>query len=494
MILSNDKKNDALRLDEKQHVEEPLLAQLEEQGWTVIRLEQKQEPAGELPPAFWPGGAAAQAGRGVAQDQPVPARRSGGGGRPPHHHVPRPQPDREQPAGATVSAGEHHRRRQPRHGRDQPHRPLRGFQEPGEQLVHRHLAVQGAHPGTEHHIVPDIVLFLNGLPIGVIECKSPKVKEPIAEAIDQLLRYSQQRGRRAEGNAELFYYNQFLVATCRQQAKFGTITTHIEKHFFRWTDPYPLTLDDLPHEGTSPNDQQRLVAGMCSKDNLLDLIQSFTIFSTNAKGKTIKVVARYQQFRAVKLTVKRLLEGRNRRERSGIIWHTQGSGKSLTMMFMVREMRQHVDAGRLEGGLRHRPHATGGSACRNQPRHRPDREEWRTASPKLKDLIRNDSPDLVMAMMQKFQERDLAEIFPQLNPSPNILLMIDEAHRTQYKLLGANLDRAMPKPREWPTPARPLTRPSHLRRLHRQIHDAAVHRRMARRWRLSMKAAPTTPR
>ena len=94
-----------------------------------------------------------------------------------------------------------------------------------------------------------------------------------SEAIDQLLRYSQQHGDSPEGNAELFYYNQSLIATCRQQPKFGTITTHIEKHFFRWTDPHPLTLNDVPHEGTAPNNQQRIVAGMCNKDNLLDLIR-----------------------------------------------------------------------------------------------------------------------------------------------------------------------------------------------------------------------------
>src|SRR5207237_1345496 len=67
--------------------------------------------------------------------------------------------------------------------------------------------------GTDRHIFPDIILFLNGLPVGVIECKSPKVNEPIAEAIDQLLRYSEQRGEKGEGNKELFYYNQFLVGT-----------------------------------------------------------------------------------------------------------------------------------------------------------------------------------------------------------------------------------------------------------------------------------------
>jgi len=108
--------------------------------------------------------------------------------------------------------------------------------------------------GTEHHIIPDIVLFLNGLPVVVIECKSPKVKEPIPEAIDQLLRYSEQRGAKGEGGAPLFFYNQFVVTTCRQEAKFGTITTHNEKHFYRWSDPFPRTLNDLDHGSSSPND------------------------------------------------------------------------------------------------------------------------------------------------------------------------------------------------------------------------------------------------
>ena len=196
--------------------------------------------------------------------------------------------------------------------------------------------------GTEHHIIPDVVLFVNGLPVALIECKSPKVKDAIAEAIDQMLRYSEQRSAKGEGSAPLFYFNQFVVATCRQEARFGTITTHSEKPFFRWADPYPRTLNDLDHGVGSPNDQQRLVAGMMDKGNLLDLIRTFTLFSTDDKGQSIKIMARYQQFRAVKLAVKRLLEGTSPRGRSGIIWHTQGSGKSLTMMFMVREMYQHA--------------------------------------------------------------------------------------------------------------------------------------------------------
>jgi len=87
--------------------------------------------------------------------------------------------------------------------------------------------------GTDHHIIPDVVLFINGLPIVVIEAKSPKVKEPIPEAINQLLRYSEQRGITGEGNRELFYYNQFIITTCRTEAKFGTISTHTPKYFYR---------------------------------------------------------------------------------------------------------------------------------------------------------------------------------------------------------------------------------------------------------------------
>ncbi|SDS22695.1 type I restriction enzyme, R subunit [Halopseudomonas xinjiangensis] len=297
--------------------------------------------------------------------------------------------------------------------------------------------------GTEHHIVPDIVLFLNGLPVVVIECKSPKVKEPIPEAIDQMLRYSEQRGAKGEGSAPLFYFNQFVVATCRNQAKFGTITTHIEKHFYRWSDPWPRTVEDLAHGGSSPNDQQRLVAGMLDRQNLLDVIRTFTIFSESDKGELIKVVGRYQQFRAVKLAVQRLLTGKTPRARSGIVWHTQGSGKSLTMMFMVREMYRHAQLSKWKvvfvtdrTQLEQQLGETGGSIGFTV--------KVADSIAKLKDLLRSDSSDLVMAMIHKFRETDLSEFFPELNSSANILVMTDEAHRSQYSLLGANLDRAIP--------------------------------------------------
>lgn len=451
MILSNDKANETIRLDEKSHVEEPFLAQLEGLGWTVLRLDKQQAPADSFRADFGDVVLIPKLQEALRKINPflteeqvtevvqrITSFQSGS-------LIENNQKVLDLLLQNTSVSTNYHT------GEPSPTVRYIDFKNRTNNSFIAISQLKIRIPATEHHIVPDIILFINGLPIAVVECKSSRLKEPIAEAIDQLTRYSQQRGEGAEGNRTLFYYIQFLVATCRNLAKVGTITTRIEKHWFRWTDPYPFKLDDLPHEGTSPNDQQRLVAGMLSKDNLLDLIQSFTILGVNDKGQTIKIVGRYQQFRAVKLAIKRLLAGQNRRERSGIIWHTQGSGKSLTMMFMVREMHKDLALGNwkivfvtdrtdLEDQLSQTTHGAVPPV---------KIAEWINPDPQhpgksLKELLANDTPDLVMVMIQKFQERDLHETFPVLNTSPNILIMIDEAHRSQYKLLGANLDRALP--------------------------------------------------
>lgn len=245
---------------------------------------------------------------------------------------------------------------------------------------------------------------------------------------------------KALSRRHIFFFNQFVVTTCRQQANFGTITTHNEKHFYRWSDPYPRSLNELEHGNSSPNDQQGLVAGMLAHDNLLDLIGTFTLFSINDKGELIKIVARYQQFRAVK----RLLRGKSPRERSGIIWHTQGSGKSLTMMFMVREMYRLstlakwkvvfvTDRTQLEQQLAETSQSIGFTV------------KVANSIKTLKELLKSDASDLVIAMIHKFRETDLSETFPELNASPNILILTDEAHRSQYSRLAANLDKGIPQ-------------------------------------------------
>jgi len=294
--------------------------------------------------------------------------------------------------------------------------------------------------GTEKHIIPDIVLFVNGLPLVVVECKSPAVADPISEAITQLMRYCNRRGV-IEGNEKLFWYNLFVVATSNQVAKYGTITSEYE-HFVEWKDPYPFSLSDVNPDGNVTS-QQVLIHGMLSKENLLDLLHTFTIFKEDPKSKMIKVVARYQQFRAVKKMIKRLKEGKTPTERGGIVWHTQGSGKSLTMMFMVRELYHNPEFGNykivfvtdrrdLEKQLNETSRSVGFTV------------KLARSIQELKELLKTDTPELVMAMVHKFQERELKGEFPVLNTSPNILIMIDEAHRTQYKLLGANLRKALP--------------------------------------------------
>jgi len=296
-------------------------------------------------------------------------------------------------------------------------------------------------PGTEKHIIPDIVLFVNGLPLIVVECKSPASSDPINEAIIQLMRYSNRRGEK-EGNEKLFWYNLLMIATSKQVAKYGTITSEYE-HFNEWKDPYPYSLSDINPDKAIITSQDVLVQGILSKNNLLDILHIFTLFVDDPKGGIIKIAPRYQQFRAVKKIIKRIKEGKTPEEKGGIVWHTQGSGKSLTMMQTVRafyhdqELRNFkiifvTDREKLEKQLKDKSKSVGFTI------------HHAYNIKKLKELLKTNTPDLVMAMIHKFQERDLNTDFPLINPSNNILVMIDEAHRTQYKLLGANLRKALP--------------------------------------------------
>ena len=297
-------------------------------------------------------------------------------------------------------------------------------------------------PGTENHIVPDIVLFVNGLPLVVIECKSPYIADPIGEAVIQILRYSNRRGEK-EGNEKLFWYNQLVIVTSRQSCRYSTITGDFE-HFVEWKDPYPFSLSDIETEGSeSVNSQQVLIQGMLSKQNFLDIIRCFTIFQENAKGKLIKIVSRYQQYRTVCKIIERLKSNRSPQEKGGIVWHTQGSGKSFTMIFAVRRMYRDKELAKykivfitdrkdLEKQLGDTAKGVGYTL------KKADRIN------NLKKFLKTDTPDLIMGMIHKFQEHELMQEFPELNTSEKILVMIDEAHRTQYKLLGANLRKALP--------------------------------------------------
>ena len=194
--------------------------------------------------------------------------------------------------------------------------------------------------GVNQNIIPDVMCFVNGMPLAVIECKSPYITNPMEAGIDQLLRYANRRTpENDEGAEKLFHYNLMMVSTHRDKARVGTITSGME-HYLEWKDPYPLNLDDL---GDSPSSQEIMLAGLFNHQNFLEVLQNFTIFEPEG-GRIIKKIPRYQQFRAVHKTIERLKLGKTSKDKSGVIWHTQGSGKSLTMVFLTVKMRRDPEA------------------------------------------------------------------------------------------------------------------------------------------------------
>lgn len=294
--------------------------------------------------------------------------------------------------------------------------------------------------GNQQNIIPDIVLFVNGLPLAVIECKSPYVTNPMEAGINQLLRYANRRNpQEQEGAERLFYYNQMMVSTHRDRARVGTITSRME-HYLEWKDPYPIKQSDV---GENPNSQELLIAGLFTRKNFLDIVQNFTVFEP-VDGRVIKKIPRYQQYRAVHKTIERIKKGNTRKEKSGVIWHTQGSGKSLTMVFLTIKMRRDpelrnyklvflTDRTQLDGQLT--------STFKNAQ----EETVYNARSVKeLKELLARDSSDVITAMVQKFQESADDFDFPVLNESDKIIILADEAHRTHYGTLGAAINTALP--------------------------------------------------
>lgn len=334
-------------------------------------------------------------------------------------------------------------------------------------------------------IVPDLVLLVNGIPLVVVECKSPSIPEPLAEAVDQLRRYSNQRKaafevEENEGNESLFASVQLLIASSYDEARVGCIGADFA-HFSQWktvVGPDGNGSEQAVAEQlgkTKLSEQERLVAGMLTPAHLLDLIRHFMLFM-QVGGRTIKTVCRYQQYRAVNRTVTRMKHGQTRLEhgesdqRGGIVWHTQGSGKSLTMVFLVRKMRTDTQLRRFKiivvtdrKDLQSQLAATATLSG--------ELPEVASNIEGVKALARRQGPGLVFATIQKYripeQDEDAAapssaqiatplkaaekpalyqvsKQFEVLNHDESILVLIDEAHRTQAGDLQANLLAGLP--------------------------------------------------
>ncbi|WP_176581093.1 type I restriction endonuclease subunit R [Bacillus thuringiensis] len=283
-------------------------------------------------------------------------------------------------------------------------------------------------------IRPDLIIFINGLPLVIVECKSPMLPpdEQIGEGVRQLHRYQNK-------HEQLFHYNQFMIVTSNDRAKVGTIGAKAQ-HYGEWKDPYPKTVAEL---GVSPTPQDILTAGMLKIENLLDLIRNFIVYEP-VEGRIIKKLARYQQFRAVNKAIDRILRAEDKKQRGGVVWHTQGSGKSLTMVYLAVKLRRIkelknptivvvTDRKDLDDQITNTFRRCGF----------PNPQQAESVA-QLRQLLQQGTGSTIMTLVQKFQEDAETKELKNLSTAENIFVMIDESHRSQYGGLATTMKSVMP--------------------------------------------------
>ena len=264
---------------------------------------------------------------------------------------------------------------------------------------------------------PDIVVFINGLPLVVIELKSPSREDAdTSEAYTQLKKYM-------KVIPSLFVYNSFCVMSDMALSKAGTITSP-EDRFMEWKST------DGSYESTQWADFNTFFEGIFERNRFMDIIKNFTLYSKNAK-ENIKILGAYHQYFAVNKAVTSTLKAIETDGKAGVFWHTQGSGKSLSMVFYVNKLQQILDNptfvvvtdrndldGQLFGQF---------SKCSDFLRQIPQQA---TSRENLRELLDNRQANgIFFSTMQKFEDSD-----EPLTERRDVIVISDEAHRSQYGL------------------------------------------------------------
>jgi len=281
----------------------------------------------------------------------------------------------------------------------------------------------------------DLTLLINGIPLVLIEAKSPTANADWREAVKQFARYQEEA-------PQLLASNLLNVAVDGLKFRYGT-TNAGEEQWAEWKDAWPRT---LPAEAP---EMQVGVTGLLSPDNLLDMLAHFWVFETR-DNRTIKKVARYQQFRAANKVVDRVIGGEHDR---GLIWHTQGSGKSLTMVFTAQKLRRHplleqptvfliVDRVNLDTQI------TGTFEAVDFPN-----VDRAFSIADLRQIIESGKRGVFVTTIQKFQE--LGDVATDRS---NIIVLADESHRSQEGLCGLECQRVMPKAKRFGFTGTPIDR------------------------------------
>ncbi|HGO3709496.1 TPA: type I restriction endonuclease subunit R [Staphylococcus aureus] len=275
---------------------------------------------------------------------------------------------------------------------------------------------------------PDIVLFINGLPVVVIELKnSTNESVGIEDGYHQIETYKMR-------TPQLFNHNAVLVTSDGINTKAGSLTAEYDR-FMTWR-----TKDGKTEDSSTFRSLDILIHGMLNKEVLLDLIRHFVLFQDDGKGNIVKILAAYHQCYAVNKAVDRAMEATSEHGdgKGGVIWHTQGSGKSLTMVFFSGKLIQKLNNptlvvvtdrndldNQLYGTFVKSKGRSGKGLLRQTPKQAESRKE-------LKELLSVESGGIVFTTMQKFEPEEGQVTMDALTERKNVVVMADEAHRTQY--------------------------------------------------------------
>lgn len=277
----------------------------------------------------------------------------------------------------------------------------------------------------------DLLGFVNGLPLVFIELKKPSV--PLKGAFNDNL-----RDYRGQSIPQLFHPNAFILLSNGSDTKVGTLTSAWE-HFFDWK-----RVDDEEEAGKVS--LERTLRGLLEPSKLLDYVENFTVFEAG-RGGLIKKTAKNHQFLGVNRAIARLEELReadeNQRKRLGVFWHTQGSGKSLSMVFFSQKVLRKLpgnwsfvvvtDRDELDDQISKTFKATGATT----------REDVRaTSGEHLKELLRGNER-YIFTLIQKFRNEP-GKVYPQLSDRSDVIVITDEAHRSQYDIFALNMRNALP--------------------------------------------------
>jgi type I restriction enzyme R subunit len=283
-----------------------------------------------------------------------------------------------------------------------------------------------------HNRRPDIILFINGLPLVVIELKNAAdAKAHLQAAFNQLQTYKREI-------PSLFTYNALLVISDGTFARAGSLSASFSR-FSQWKRKLPNgDIDNNPNT----NELEILTQGMLGKDTLLDLIRHFTVFekikTVDPKTEvvtlqTIKKLAAYHQYYAVNLAVESVIAATRANHRGGVVWHTQGSGKSLSMVFLSGKLVLMLanptlviltDRNDLDDQL-----FDTFAGCRQLLRQSPQQAGDREA---VRELLNVNSGGIIFTTVQKFSPENDETIYPKISDRTNIVVLADEAHRSQY--------------------------------------------------------------